>query len=99
MKAALGHLKKKNKTNSSHIFLLLRHLSLQTFLLSLLLLFLLAVRVEGRTVYIIARNAKSCTKTVVLLLVGCSERVSLCYSVKQQRLSLIQVSHNILYCY
>lgn len=66
------HLDIKTTGTNVHIFLLLQLLSLQTFLLSLLLLFLLAVRVEGRTIYIVARNAKSCTKAVILLLVGCS---------------------------
>lgn len=63
----------------SRIFLLLQPLPLQAFLLFLLLLSLLAVGVEGRSVHVVAGDAKSSAKTVVLLLVGCGQSMSLCH--------------------
>lgn len=69
---------------SSRIFLLLLPLPLQSFLLPLLLLFLLAVGVEGRSVHVVAGDAKSSAKAVILLLVGCSEGMRLCHPEKKQ---------------
>lgn len=66
---------------SSHprVFLLLLSLPLQALLLPLLLLLLLAVRLERRSVHVVAGDAKRCAKTIVLLLVGRSQSVSLCH--------------------
>lgn len=68
----------------SRIFLLLQPLPLQAFLLPLLLLFLFAVSMEGRSIHIVAGDAKSSTKTVILLLVSCSQSMSLCHPARKQ---------------
>lgn len=68
----------------SRIFLLLQFLPFQPFLFSLLLLFLLAVSVKGWSIHVVAGDAKSSTKTVILLLVGCSQSVSLCHPERKQ---------------
>lgn len=69
-------------SSNPRVFLLLLSLPLQAFLLPLLLLLLLAVRLERRSVHVVAGDAKRCAETIILLLVGCSQSVSLCYPAK-----------------
>lgn len=61
------------------VFLLLLSLPLQALLLPLLLLLLLPVRLERRSVHVVAGDAKRCAETIVLLLVGRSQSVGLCH--------------------